>query len=224
MDELKLIFASNLIRLRTAAGMTQAELGEQLNYSDKSISKWERGEAIPDAAVLKRMSEIFGVTVDYLLNEHDAWQPGPEPAACDRSHHAIILVALMGIVTLAVLVFVVLWLWLGAVEWIVFACFVPAAVITYLVLNSVFFGGRGNLYVVLGLVASIFVVGYLVLLRFVACAIPALQVCYACIDRNKTDSPPGGQIKGCKGDRQHGRFCTELLLHRRPDQGAFSAA
>lgn len=125
MDELKLIFASNLIRLRTAAGMTQAELGEQLNYSDKSISKWERGEAIPDAAVLKRMSEIFGVTVDYLLNEHDAWQPGPEPAACDRSHHAIILVALMGIVTLAVLVFVVLWLWLGAVEWIVFACFVP---------------------------------------------------------------------------------------------------
>ena len=166
MDELKLIFASNLIRLRTAAGMTQAELGEQLNYSDKSISKWERGEAIPDAAVLKRMSEIFGVTVDYLLNEHDAWQPGPEPAACDRSHHAIILVALMGIVTLAVLVFVVLWLWLGEVEWIVFACFVPAAVITYLVLNNVFFGGRGNLYVVLGLVASIFAVGYLVLLRF----------------------------------------------------------
>ena len=161
-----LIFASNLIRLRTAAGMTQAELGEQLNYSDKSISKWERGEAIPDAAVLKRMSEIFGVTVDYLLNEHDAWQPGPEPTACDRSHHAIILVALMGIVTLAVLVFVVLWLWQGAVEWIVFPCFVPAAVITYLVLNSVFFGGRGNLYVVLGLVASIFLVGYLVLLRF----------------------------------------------------------
>ena len=113
MDELKLIFASNLIRLRTAAGMTQAELGEQLNYSDKSISKWERGEAIPDAAVLKRMSEIFGVTIDYLLNEHDAWQPGPEPGARDRSHYAIILVALMGIVTLAVLVFVVLWLWLG---------------------------------------------------------------------------------------------------------------
>ena len=166
MDELKLIFASNLIRLRTAAGMTQAELGEQLNYSDKSISKWERGEAIPDAMVLKRMSELFGVTDDYLPNEHDAWQPGPEPSACDRSHHAIILVALMGIVTLAVLVFVVLWLWLGQVEWLVFPCFVPAAVITYLVLNSVFFGGQGNLYVVLGLVASIFLAGYLVLLRF----------------------------------------------------------
>lgn len=88
------------------------------------------------------------------------------PLTCDRSHHAIILVALMGIVTLAVLVFVVLWLWLGQVEWVVFPCFVPAAVITYLVLNSVFFGGQGNLYVVLGLVASIFLAGYLVLLRF----------------------------------------------------------
>ncbi len=167
MDELKLIFASNLIRLRTAAGMTQAELGEQLNYSDKSISKWERGEAIPDAAVLKRMSEIFGVTVDYLLNEHDAWQPEPDPADVrDRSHYAIILVALMGIVTLAVVVFVGLWLWLDRMEWIVFAGFVPVAVITYLVLNSVFFNGRGNLYIVLGLVASIFVAGYLALLRF----------------------------------------------------------
>ena len=154
MDELKLIFASNLIRLRTAAGMTQAELGEQLNYSDKSISKWERGEAIPDAAVLKRMSEIFGVTVDYLLDEHDAWQPAPDPADVrDRSHASIIQVALTGIVTLAVLVFVVLWLWLGKVEWVVFP-------------NSVFFNGRGNLYVVLGLVASVFAVGYLVLLRF----------------------------------------------------------
>ena len=154
MDELKLIFASNLIRLRTAAGMTQAELGEQLNYSDKSISKWERGEAIPDAAVLKRMSEIFGVTVDYLLDEHDAWQPAPDPADVrDRSHASIIQVALTGIVTLAVLVFVVLWLWLGKVEWVVFPCFVPAALITYL-------------DVVLGLVASVFAVGYLVLLRF----------------------------------------------------------
>ena len=123
MDELKLIFASNLIRLRTAAGMTQAELGEQLNYSDKSISKWERGEAIPDAAVLKRMSEIFGVTVDYLLDEHDAWQPAPDPADVrDRSHASIIQVALTGIVTLAVLVFVVLWLWLGKVEWVPASC------------------------------------------------------------------------------------------------------
>lgn len=46
MEELKLITASNLIRLRTAAGLTQAELGKRINYSDKSISKWERGVSL----------------------------------------------------------------------------------------------------------------------------------------------------------------------------------
>ena len=51
--------------------MTQAELGQRLNYSDKSISKWERGEAIPDAFVLTQMAELFGVTVDYLLCRED---------------------------------------------------------------------------------------------------------------------------------------------------------
>ena len=60
----KNISGKRIRECRRKAGMTQAELGEQLNYSDKSISKWERGEAIPDAAVLKRMSEIFGVTID----------------------------------------------------------------------------------------------------------------------------------------------------------------
>jgi len=74
MDDLKVITASNIINLRTAKGMTQAELGELLNYSDKSVSKWERAEAVPDAYVLKKMSEIFGVTVDYILNSHDSWE------------------------------------------------------------------------------------------------------------------------------------------------------
>ena len=64
LSELKLISASNIIKLRTQKGMTQAELGAILNYSDKTISKWERGEAIPDAYVLLQMAEIFGVSVD----------------------------------------------------------------------------------------------------------------------------------------------------------------
>ncbi|MBQ3404645.1 MAG: helix-turn-helix transcriptional regulator [Oscillospiraceae bacterium] len=69
MDELKSVFASNLIKLRTASGMTQAELGEKINYSDKSISKWERAEALPDAFNLKKLAEIFNTTVDALLSE-----------------------------------------------------------------------------------------------------------------------------------------------------------
>ena len=77
LDELKLITASNLINLRTGAGMTQAELGAKLNYSDKTISKWERAEAIPDAYVLTQIAEIFQVSVDSLLKSHDEWKPIP---------------------------------------------------------------------------------------------------------------------------------------------------
>ena len=59
--------------------MTQDELGEKLNYSDKAISKWERGDGIPDAFVLKKMSELFGVTVDYILSEHTEQERKLEP-------------------------------------------------------------------------------------------------------------------------------------------------
>ena len=70
MDELKRIVAENLIRLRQNSGMTQADLGEKLNYSDKTVSKWERAESLPDVYVLKQISTIFGVTIDMLLSPH----------------------------------------------------------------------------------------------------------------------------------------------------------
>ena len=84
MDELKLIVASNLIKLRQKAGMTQAELGEKLNYSDKTVSKWERGESIPDAYVLTRLAEIYGLTVNDLLRDDSAWQDPAEKARAEE--------------------------------------------------------------------------------------------------------------------------------------------
>ena len=70
IDERKATIASNLIKLRLAAGMTQAELGEKLNYSDKSISKWERGDVTTDEIVLMQISGNFGEDEDY--NQADA--------------------------------------------------------------------------------------------------------------------------------------------------------
>ena len=74
MDELKLIVASNLIFLRQKAGLTQAELGEKLNYSDKTVSKWERAESIPDAYILTCLAALYGVTVDDILRPADTWE------------------------------------------------------------------------------------------------------------------------------------------------------
>ena len=58
MEELKNIIASNIATLRKKNGMTQAELAEKLCYSDKAISKWERGESIPDVIVLKQVADM----------------------------------------------------------------------------------------------------------------------------------------------------------------------
>lgn len=69
MNDYKRIIANNITELRKAVPFTQAELAEKLNYSDKAVSKWERGESIPDVIVLKQIADLFGVTVDYLLEE-----------------------------------------------------------------------------------------------------------------------------------------------------------
>ncbi|MBQ5711184.1 MAG: helix-turn-helix transcriptional regulator, partial [Oscillospiraceae bacterium] len=69
MEDIKSVIAKNITQLRQAAGMTQSELGEKLNYSDKSVSKWERAESIPDVAVLKQLADLFGVKLDDLLRE-----------------------------------------------------------------------------------------------------------------------------------------------------------
>jgi len=61
--------AENLRLYRTLHGFTQAQLAECLSYSDKSVSKWERGEAVPDIGILYTLSEIYGVTVSELIGQ-----------------------------------------------------------------------------------------------------------------------------------------------------------
>ncbi|MBQ6717437.1 MAG: helix-turn-helix transcriptional regulator [Clostridia bacterium] len=68
-EKLREYFARNLAHYRKALGLTQSELAEKLNYSDKSISKWERGDGLPDLAVTAQLAEIFGLTVNDLIAE-----------------------------------------------------------------------------------------------------------------------------------------------------------
>ena len=169
LEELKLVTAGNLINLRTGAGMTQAELGAKLNYSDKSISKWERGEAIPDAYVLTQMAELFGVSVDYILSSHDAWEPtvAPEDPRQDvvYSTSVITAIAVLGVWTLALTAFVTLWLAVDQLRWQIFVAAFPVSVLTWMVLMCVFKRTRHLKYMVALFVLSIFVCVYLLLLN-----------------------------------------------------------
>ena len=166
--ELKLVFASNLINLRTAAGMTQAELGVQLNYSDKTVSKWERGEAIPDAYVLTELSDLFHVTVDYLLSSHDAWQSPEEIRKANEpmySSDIIIAVTILGIMTASLTAFVIGWI-CGTIEWRIFLIGLVLSAIAFLVLDCVFNQARYLKPAMIVLIVSVFVLVYFLLWDF----------------------------------------------------------
>lgn len=68
-EKLKAILGSNIASYRKREKLTQAGLAEKLNYSDKAVSKWERGESIPDVLTLVQVADLFGITVDKLLTD-----------------------------------------------------------------------------------------------------------------------------------------------------------
>ena len=71
-EKLKYQIGANIAAYRKNANMTQATLAERINYSDKAVSKWERGESVPDVTTLVMLAEQFGVTVNELLVDPDA--------------------------------------------------------------------------------------------------------------------------------------------------------
>ena len=66
-EDIKHNFSENLIKLRKAKNLTQLELAEKLNYSDKAISKWEVGSVLPDVETMTHIAEFFGITVNDLI-------------------------------------------------------------------------------------------------------------------------------------------------------------
>lgn len=66
-EDIKDIIAANLVNLRQEAGLTQLQLAEMLNYSDKAVSKWERGESIPDLRVLIKLADIYHISLDDIV-------------------------------------------------------------------------------------------------------------------------------------------------------------
>lgn len=77
MDEItiKKNIAENIAYYRKRIGLTQSELSEKINYSDKSVSKWERGDGIPDVIVLSELAELFGVTLTDLVSAEQRKDP-----------------------------------------------------------------------------------------------------------------------------------------------------
>lgn len=169
-DRLKSVIAANISDLRRKNGMTQLDLAEKLNYTDKAISKWERGESLPDVLVLKSIADLFGVTVDYLLEEEHPI-PAADHAEDEDAARKQQSIRTRGFVTgmsilLVWLVATVLFMIADmasvdmVAQWLVFMYAVPASMVLWLVLNSVWFDRRRNYLIISLLMWSILATVY----------------------------------------------------------------
>ena len=69
-EDIKVRVANNLTALRKNKNLTQSDVAKALNYSDKSVSKWEHADSLPDISILSRLCDMYGVTIDYLIHEN----------------------------------------------------------------------------------------------------------------------------------------------------------
>jgi len=157
VEDLKQIIAKNITELRRDGGMTQADLAARLNYSDKAVSKWERGESVPDILVLKQIADLFSVKVDYLLNaEHRTEDeiPPEVPLKKKRRRRAITLLAEALVWLVATVIFVCLSLAIpgGRGIWLAFIYAIPVSCIVGIVFNSLWGNRRMNYLIISGLV------------------------------------------------------------------------
>ena len=157
-EKLKSHLGANIVAYRKRSGLTQAKLAEQLNYSDKAVSKWERGESMPDVLTLVQLSELFDTTVDELLRDPDeipANTGGPIEHAMEkavektlkRKANKRVILGLSSLLVwfVALLIFVVVSSLDIPRSWIAFLYAIPADAIVQLSLRSAWGDFRWNM-------------------------------------------------------------------------------
>lgn len=158
-EKVKIQIGANIAAYRKQAGLTQAGLAEKLNYSDKAVSKWERGESVPDVLTLMVLAEQFGITVNDLLVDPEALPGNPgtlEKAMTQVSEKALrrkpnknIILALSSTLVwfIALLAFVVLSSFevLDPYSYLLFFYAIPANAIVLLSLRSAWHDFRWNM-------------------------------------------------------------------------------
>lgn len=105
-------FHEKLYMQRKKSGMTQQDLAEKLNVSRQAVSRWEMGTAMPEIDNLIAMSDLFGVSLDYLLKEQETFAE-PKPAAEPKNRRALEMLAIVVFSLLAVWLLIILLDYLG---------------------------------------------------------------------------------------------------------------
>lgn len=136
-EKIKARIGSNIASFRKAARLTQAGLAEKLNYSDKAISKWERGESVPDVLTLMQLGQLFGVTMDALVSGDSPAGTGLQEPERPTARKGIIQALVSTLVWfVALFFFVVISSFRIPGSWVAFVYAIPVNAIVLLSLRS----------------------------------------------------------------------------------------
>lgn len=142
MEDLKIIISKKLVCLRQKKGMTQLEVAEILNYSDKAISKWEHGESLPGIEVLYNLAQLYEVSLDYLTHEGEYIPQHKTVSKNDINNRIIIvLLAISAVWCMATAIFIYTQMFLHIKYWQVFIWAICPSCIIAFVFNA-FWGKR----------------------------------------------------------------------------------
>lgn len=140
MKNYKQNIAKNLIELRKMNKLTQAELAEKLNYSDKAISKWEHGESLPDVEILCQIAEMYNVSLDYLISDDHEEKTNEYKISVERTNNnklIITWVSVFSAILLACLSYVFTLNLTHKSIWMIFIWMVPLCFLVLLVFNCI---------------------------------------------------------------------------------------
>lgn len=150
MENLNQIFAENLIKLRKSKKLTQLELSEKLNYSDRNISKWENGTSLPTCDTLKELASFFGVSMDYFFEKHNKVEMLSNEDDGRRLKLIIIGLAMLGALFVSVVCFVAFPNFFN-VSWLSFVWGVVLCSIIGIIFTSIWFNRSHYLFLFISL-------------------------------------------------------------------------
>lgn len=133
------IIGTNLSRLRKQKKLTQLELANKFNFSDKTISKWESGESLPNIEILCKLAEYYSITLNDLINENLEVDEIDKIANKDLKTNKIIisLLAISTVWIVTAIIYTYVKVNAGHNLWTLFIWAVPVSLIVALIFNSV---------------------------------------------------------------------------------------
>ena len=135
MKSLREIIPANIVNLRKQKQMTQMDLAKKINYSDKAVSRWEKGEVLPDIETLQVLSGVFNVPLSYLIEEHTDESNRNFKARTKTNEILFYVLMICAVWTLITVVYVYAKIFIKSNPWQIFVWGVPLNCVVMLIYN-----------------------------------------------------------------------------------------